>query len=731
MGKMECVVSSVVAVLLLLVVHTVSMTHAASTHSSTDHSQVVAEADALRNSGWWIWATQPGSNHCNWVGITCNEGGHVTGISLRSYQVPVGELSKLNLSSLPSLDFLVLSGSGVTGSISDQIGILTNLTYLDLSHNQLTGYIPHQIGSLTELTYLDLSWNVLTGTLTELTFLQLDWNKLIGGIPSSLGRLTKLTRLGLSYNQLNDSIPQQIGSLIKLIHLDLSDNQLTGPIPHQIGSLTKLTNLILSSNQLNGSFPYQIGTLTELTFLQLYVNKFTGVIPSFLSRLTKLTHLDLSQNQLTGPIPHQIGSLTELTYLRLSGNELTGAIPSSLGRLTKLTSLNLFGNQINGSIPPETGNIKNLVFLDLHNNLISGEIPSKLKNLTRLQHLDLSDNRLDISCNRLSGNIPPFLTNNCNWTSDLSYNDDLERNTPSFCNGRENPGAQVPTGDTTSQLTIITSLLLTLFLYCIGVGGYGSVYRAQLPSGKVVAVKKLHRSEIDEPAYLRSFKNEVQMLKEIRHRNIMHVSHLYVHGKGSLYCMSSNEVEVVELDWVKRVNIVKNMAHALSYMHHDRTPPIIHRDISSNNILLDSKLEGFVSDFGTARLLDPDSSNQTLVFAYTMVVTEKCDVYSFGVVALETMIGKHPGELITSLLSSLCQDIMLRDVLDSRLSLPEDLQVAKDVVFVVLLALKCIHSNPQSRPTMQQISYKLLGTIPFPKSPFYAISLHELKNQEM
>ena len=58
--------------------------------------------------------------------------------------------------------------------------------------------------------------------------------------------------------------------------------------------------------------------------------------------------------------------------------------------------------------------------------------------------------------------------------------------------------------------------------------------------------------------------------------------------------------------------------------------------------------------------------------AYTMIVTEKCDVYSFGVVALETMTGKHPGELITSLSSPLCQDIMLRDVLDSRLSPSED-----------------------------------------------------------
>ncbi|WKA04547.1 hypothetical protein VitviT2T_022576 [Vitis vinifera] len=766
MGKMECVVSSVVAVLLLLVVHTVSMTHAASTHSSTDHSQVVAEADALRNSGWWIWSHPATSNHCSWSGITCNEAKHVTEISLHGYQVllPLGELSKLNLSSLPSLNFLILSGMGLNGSISDEIGSLTKLTHLDLSYNQLNGNIPQQMYTLTELTHLDLSSNQMTGpiphqigTLTELIFLHLSGNELTGAIPSSFGRLTKLTHLDLSSNQLTGPIPHPIGTLTELIFLHLSWTELTGAIPSSLGHLTKLTHLDLSYNQLNGSISHQMYTLTELT------------------------HLDLSNNQLSGSIPHQIGTLTELTYLDLSWSELTGAMPSSLGSLTKLTSLNLCMNQINGSIPPEIGNIKDLVSLDLHRNLISGEIPSKLKKLKRLECLDLS-------YNRLSGKIPPFLTNNSDWEKlDLSHNDDLEGYTPFVHNGGEKTGAQVPTRDTTSQHTIITPLLLTLVFvtlilglaclwwkkrkvqpesmatkkngdlfsiwdydgriafediisatedfdirYCIGVGGYGSVYRAQLPSGNVVVVKKLHRSEIDEPTYLRSFKNEVQMLEEIRHRNIVKLHGYCLHNRcmflicmymerGSLNCMLSNEVEAVELDWVKRVNIVKNMAHALSYMHHDCTPPIIHRDISSNNILLDSKLEGFVSDFGTARLLDPSSSNQTLIagtygyiapeFAYTMIVTEKCDVYSFGVVALETMIGKHPGELITSLLSSLCQDIMLRDVLDSRLSLPEDLQVAKDVVFVVLLALKCIHPNPQSRPTMQQISYKLLGQI--------------------
>ncbi|MBA0649820.1 hypothetical protein Goklo_017342 [Gossypium klotzschianum] len=102
------------------------------------------------------------------------------------------------------------------------------------------------------------------------------------------------------------------------------------------------------------------------------------------------------------------------------------------------------------------------------------------------------------------------------------------------------------------------------------------------------------------------------------------------------------------MDWIKRVNIVKGVAHALSYMHHDCNPPIVHRDISSNNILLNAELEAFIVDFGTARFLNPDSSNQTVIvgtygyiapeFAFSLAVTIKCDVYSFGVLALEILM---------------------------------------------------------------------------------------------
>ncbi|KAK7822511.1 mdis1-interacting receptor like kinase 2, partial [Quercus suber] len=122
---------------------------------------------------------------------------------------------------------------------------------------------------------------------------------------------------------------------------------------------------------------------------------------------------------------------------------------------------------------------------------------------------------------------------------------------------------------------------------------------------------------------------------------------------------------------------------ALYYSHHNFNPPIVHRDISSGNILLNLEFEAFVSDFGIARPLNPNSSHETILartygyvapgFSYTMVMAEKGDAYSFGVVALETIMGMHPGELLSSLSpSSSNQDVKLKDVLDPRLSPPTD-----------------------------------------------------------
>ncbi|GAU43216.1 hypothetical protein TSUD_301030 [Trifolium subterraneum] len=138
--------------------------------------------------------------------------------------------------------------------------------------------------------------------------------------------------------------------------------------------------------------------------------------------------------------------------------------------------------------------------------------------------------------------------------------------------------------------------------------------------------------------------------------------------KRSLYCVLHNDVEAVEMDWSKRVDIVKGIAHSLSYLHYDCKPAIIHRDATTKNVLLNSEMEACLSDFGIARLRNFSSSNETILastygylapdFAYTDSVTEKCDVYSFRVVALEIIMGKHRGELVSSLRFATTRNIL-------------------------------------------------------------------------
>ncbi|GJX81319.1 probable leucine-rich repeat receptor-like protein kinase [Tanacetum coccineum] len=167
------------------------------------------------------------------------------------------------------------------------------------------------------------------------------------------------------------------------------------------------------------------------------------------------------------------------------------------------------------------------------------------------------------------------------------------------------------------------------------------------------------------------------------------------------------------MDWLKRVRIVRAVANGLAYMHHDCTPPIIHRDISGANILLDSDYGAHISDFGTAKLLKLDSSNWTAVvgtygyiapeLAYTMVATEKCDVFSFGVVALEVIMGKHPGELISSLPTLSTDDLLLANVGDRRIPRPSSL-VEKLAHSILNVSRACLNYNPQERPTMRQVT---------------------------
>ena len=107
-----------------------------------------------------------------------------------------------------------------------------------------------------------------------------------------------------------------------------------------------------------------------------------------------------------------------------------------------------------------------------------------------------------------------------------------------------------------------------------------------------------------------------------------------------------------------------------------------------------------------------------------MVVTEKCDVYSFGMVALEILMGKHLGELLTSLSTLSSQNLMLNEILDQRLP-PKNRSIAQDIFFAASICTK-----PKSRPTMKWVSQECLSGKKPLAIPLHAISLWQLRNQE-
>ncbi|XP_041013316.1 leucine-rich repeat receptor-like protein kinase PEPR2 [Juglans microcarpa x Juglans regia] len=195
--------------------------------------------------------------------------------------------------------------------------------------------------------------------------------------------------------------------------------------------------------------------------------------------------------------------------------------------------------------------------------------------------------------------------------------------------------------------------------YVIGRGKDGTVYRTESAnSRKHWAVKKVDLSKT-------SFVIETKTLSLIRHRNVVRMAGYcmkdgygyivteYVPGGTLFDALHRSEPQLV-LGWDTRYRIAFGIAQGLSYLHHDCVPQVIHRDIKSDNILLDSQLEPKIGDFGIAKLVnDSDSSSTrsaivgTLGYiapenAYSTRLTEKCDVYSYGVILLELLCRRLP-----------------------------------------------------------------------------------------
>ncbi|KAL2330000.1 hypothetical protein Fmac_017581 [Flemingia macrophylla] len=692
-------------------------------------SQHQLEANAIIQSGWWNYSDPEGidpQNICTWPSIFCNTDGSITEITCPSRD-RWSKFASLNLSVFKNLERLDVINCLLEGTIPPEIGNLPKLNHLDLSYNSFHGEIPPSIGNLTQLNYLSISNNQMQGS-----------------IPAQIGNLLKLTHLDLSYNSLDGTIPPEIGNLPKLNHLDLSNNSFHGEIPPSLGNLTQLNYLYISNNFLRGSIPCELFFLKNLRRLELSNNYINGTLPISVTNLTTIKILDFSINNISGEIPPYLG-LPSLVILNLSSNNLTGTIPPTLQHISDVdlsfnylmgpipkgfTELTLVGNkgvcsedlyfQNKYEIQPCDNKVITAVLNQTKHNLVIAFpilifLIIVLLLLLYLRHVRIGNKNKQAKATTTTKNGDLF----CMWKYDgsIAYED------------------------------IISATEDFDMRYCIGTGAYGSVYRAELPSGKIVALKKLHGFEAEVPAFDESFRNEVKVLSEIKHRHIVKLYGYCLHRrnmfliyeymeKGSLFSVLYDDKDAMELDWRKRVNVVKGTAHALSYLHNDCSLPIVHRDISTSNVLLNSKWEPSVGDFGTARFLQLDSSNRTIVagtigytapeLAYTMAVNEKCDVYSFGVVTLETLVGRHPKEILLSLqsTSSVCE------LLDQRLPQPT-FSVLMDIIRLAIVAFACLNPNPSSSPTMKCVSQCFLSELAPINIPLHKISLQQLMSQEL
>ncbi|CAN6242378.1 unnamed protein product [Urochloa humidicola] len=267
----------------------------------------------------------------------------------------------------------------------------------------------------------------------------------------------------------------------------------------------------------------------------------------------------------------------------------------------------------------------------------------------------------------------------------------------------------------------------------LGRGGHGIVYKGVLDDKTVVAIKKSKMME--DQAETKEFAREMLILSQINHRNVVKLLgcclevevpmlvyefvsngtlHNYIHG------MDSN----AEITLDTRLRIAAESAEALAYMHSSASPPILHGDVKTANILLDDKLTAKVSDFGTSKLAPNDEAEiATLVqgtwgyldpeYLMTCHLTDKSDVYSFGVVLLELLTrkkalyfqGPEEDRSLVSCFVTAVKAGRYEEVLDSQVR--TEMRAAEILQEIVDLVMQCVSISGEERPPMKEVAERL------------------------
>jgi len=290
----------------------------------------------------------------------------------------------------------------------------------------------------------------------------------------------------------------------------------------------------------------------------------------------------------------------------------------------------------------------------------------------------------------------------------------------------------------------------------IGKGGFGTVFKGVLPDNRIVAVKK---SRIIDANQIEQFINEVVILSQINHRNVVKllgccletevpslVYEFVSHGTLFEYIHYTKD-KINNPTWETRLRIAAETAESLSYLHSSASIPIIHRDVKSTNILLDDNYTAKVSDFGASKLVPLDQTEIATVvqgtlgyldpeYMQTHQLTEKSDVYSFGVVLAELLTGDKPLDfnrpeetisLAMHFLFCLKQDKLFEAIQVGILNDDNKGEIKE----VAILAAKCLRLRGEERPSMKEVAMELDGIRLKEKHPWNDTELNFGESQRL
>ncbi|KAK3156034.1 hypothetical protein QOZ80_2AG0101880 [Eleusine coracana subsp. coracana] len=642
------------------------------------------------------------------------------------------------LGNLKSLSFLSLTGNNFT-NITNALLILRNtksLTTLLIGLNFMNEKMPDDdtIDGFEGLQVLDIGGCLLSGK-----------------IPSWIAKLANLKMLLLDGNKLNGPIPTWISTLNFLFSVDISDNSLTGEIPTALMNMPMLTSekaaymdpsvfdLPVYEDQ---SFQYRV-TSAFPKVLKLASNKFTGGIPPEIGQLKALTELNVSFNNLTGPIPPSISNLTNLQKLDLSNNNLTGAIPAGLENLCFLSAFNISNNDLEGPIPTggQFSTFQNSSF-DGNPKLCGSSLTNQCGSAKTPRILTKQSNKKIIFAIAFGvffgGLVIVLLVGRLlvsirvkSITEKSRREADGDAETTSF-NSRSKHALVMMSQVKGDKNTITFSDIVKATNnfdkeHVIGCGGYGLVYKAELPDGCNLAIKKLN----GEMCLMeREFTAEIEALSMAQHDHLVPLWGYCVHGNSRLLIYSYMENGSLDdwlhnrdddgstfLDWPTRLNIAKGASRGLSYIHNVCKPQIVHRDIKSSNILLDKEFKAYVADFGLARLILPNKTHVTTDLVGTLgyippeygqgsVASLRGDIYSFGVVLLELLTGRRPvaalsssKELVPWVMEMRSQGKQI-EVLEPIL---QGTRHEEQMLKILEVACRCVNHNPFMRPAIMEV----------------------------